>query len=92
MLIQSRSNGDTEAGALMFVFYFDKVAYQLAMLELMRFVCVFVNMIMFVKIFNVKCSIYTINKKRVGVYSSARSLQLFLHTSRINFIKHLLSY
>ncbi len=29
MLIQSRSNGDTEAGALMFVFYFDKVAYQL---------------------------------------------------------------
>ncbi len=52
MLIQSRSNGDTEAGALMFVFYFDKVAYQLAMLELMRFVCVFVNMIMFVKKFN----------------------------------------
>ncbi len=29
MLIQSRSNGDTEAGVLMFVFDFDKVAYQL---------------------------------------------------------------
>ncbi len=29
MLIQSRSNGDTEAVALMFVFDFDKVAYQL---------------------------------------------------------------
>ncbi len=28
MLIQSRSNGDTEAGMLMFIFYFDKVAYQ----------------------------------------------------------------
>ncbi len=28
-LIQSRSNGDTEADVLMFVFYFDKVAYQL---------------------------------------------------------------
>ncbi len=29
MLIQSRSNDDTEAGALMFVFDFDKVVYQL---------------------------------------------------------------
>ncbi len=38
-LLQSISNGDTEAGALMFVFYFDKVS-TLAMLELMCFVCV----------------------------------------------------
>ncbi len=29
MLIQSRSNSDTEMGVLMFVFYFEKVAYQL---------------------------------------------------------------
>ncbi len=29
MLIQSRSNGDTEAVGLMFVFCFDKVIYQL---------------------------------------------------------------
>ncbi len=29
MLIQSRSNGDTDADELMFVFYFDKLAYQL---------------------------------------------------------------
>ncbi len=29
MLIQSSSNNDTARGALMFVFYFDKVAYQL---------------------------------------------------------------
>ncbi len=38
-VLQSRSNGDTEAGALIFVFYFDKVP-TLAMLELMCFVCV----------------------------------------------------
>ncbi len=38
-VLQSRSNGDTEAGALMFVFYFDKEP-TLAMLELMCFVCV----------------------------------------------------
>ncbi len=37
-VLQSRSNGDTEAGALMFVSYFDKVP-TLAMLELMC-VCV----------------------------------------------------
>ncbi len=39
LLLQSLSNGDTEAGALMFVFYFDEVP-TLAMLELMCFVCV----------------------------------------------------
>ncbi len=37
-LLPLHSNGDTEAGALMFVFYFDKVP-TLAMLELMC-VCV----------------------------------------------------
>ncbi len=43
-LLPLHSNGDTEAGALMFVFYFDKVP-TLAMLELMC-VCVCVCVIL----------------------------------------------
>ncbi len=38
-VLQSRSNGDTEAGALMFAYYFDEIP-TLAILELMCFVCV----------------------------------------------------
>ncbi len=51
--------------------------------------CVLGNVIMFVIILNVKCSIYTINKS-VCVCAPAHD-QLFPYFSRINF-KHLLSY
>ncbi len=53
MLIQSHSNGDTEAGALMFVFDFDKVAYQLYQCWNWCVLCVLGNVIMFVIILNV---------------------------------------
>ncbi len=80
-VLQSRSSGDTEEGALMFdSLYFILIKYQLccqvsnAGTDVLCVCCVCVC---------VCVCVYT--------RAPARSLQLFPYTSRINF-KHLLSY
>ncbi len=82
LLLQSRFNGDTEVGALMFgslYFNFINSAVKLAMLGRMC-VCVCVRVCVCV------CVCVCARARAM-----ARSLQLFPYISRINF-KHLLSY
>ncbi len=80
-VLKSNSNGDTEAGALMFVFYFVKVP-TLAMLELMFFVCVCVRVTRLLLLFP-----YTsrINFKHFRLNASLyKGLLLFVYTHNEN--------
>ncbi len=87
LLLQSLSNGDTEAGALMFVFYFDEVP-TLAMLELMCFcvcvcVCVCVRVTRSLQLFPYTSRI-NFNTYRLNNASLYKGLLLFVYTHNEN--------
>ncbi len=82
LVLQSRFNGDTEVGALMFgSLYFILIKYhQCCQVSNAGTVCVCVCVRVRVRV-----------RVCVCVWACARPLQLFSYTSRINF-KHVLSY